>query len=132
MCNRFLIVLCSLIFLFTSVQAQQSADSLLQNPSVDSLTNQPARRVQFSGIDTVSGRVSQTLEQLTSDLNMVNGVLKRGLDTLEIHDELPAVARLLENIKSSIFGPEISPSLRGLNAAKVLLIQNEAKLDSWQ
>ncbi|ULQ53797.1 mechanosensitive ion channel family protein [Flavihumibacter fluvii] len=136
MCYRLLVVLYCLIFIVPPIKAQQPADSLLQNTLVDSLSHQlsidTAGQDPFFGMDSTSGKIAQSLEQLTTDLNMVNGVLKRGLDTVEIHDELPEVTRLLESIKLNIFGPDISPSLRGLNAAKVLLIQNAARLNGWQ
>lgn len=137
MLYRFSLFFIGFIWCFQPSFAQQEKDSasrLFSQDStiLDSLAPVRAMTDPFLGMDSLSSRLSKSLEELTTDLNKVNGVLKRGLDTLEIHDDLPQVQRLLESIKNNIYSTESSPNLRSLNAAKVLLLQNGAKLNGWQ
>lgn len=75
---RFLILFNCLFSLIFPVSAQQNPDKLLQAPQTDSTTsrqNTPARPKEdpFAGMDSVSNRIVQALEALTSDLNKVKG-----------------------------------------------------------
>lgn len=90
MCYRFFILFSCLYFIIFQVSAQQNPDKLLQAPQQDSSNyqqNTPANPKEdpFERMDSVSNRIVLALEELTSDLNKVNGVLKRGLDTIDIH-----------------------------------------------
>ncbi|KIC92721.1 mechanosensitive ion channel family protein [Flavihumibacter solisilvae] len=135
MATRF-ILLFIVLFLCRQLNGQQTPgnDSLLPRDSVppgDSVGRQLVTGERLSS-DSVSSQVVVKLEQLTSALNKVNGFLKRGLDTAEIHHELPRIRNLLDNIKTGLYSSEVPPNLRSLNASKTILTQAAAQLDGWQ
>lgn len=128
-----------LVFLICSVgqlNAQQSPDSTVSAGKGDSTKPvNPSDSTQTSlkyDADSASFLLVRKLEELTLGVNKVNAAMKRGLDTTDIHKELPNVKRLLELISASLYKQEFPLNLRSLNGSRVVLLQLEKQLGKWQ
>ncbi|MBZ5856355.1 mechanosensitive ion channel family protein [Flavihumibacter profundi] len=131
---RIFLAFFSLIVGFAPVFGQEIPDSLFKKADQDTITPllQKTALNPFTDTDTLSGKFFQDMEDLTRALNKVNSFLKRGLDTLEIHDYLPEVSRMIENVKGSLFSSDLPVTQRSLSTSRVILLQYASRLAVWQ
>ncbi|GAO43722.1 mechanosensitive ion channel family protein [Flavihumibacter petaseus] len=86
----------------------------------------------LTGNDSLSAQLVRKMEKLTADMNQINSVLLRGLDTTEISENLPGIRGTLQKLKQNLYDKEIHLNLRSLSAERVIVHQSLSQLTEWQ
>jgi len=82
--------------------------------------------------DTIITDVVERVENITQLLNKVNNTLRRGFDTTEIAEELPASENLVRTLNSSNLNNHRLVNIRSLYALQVILQEMEEVHGKWQ
>lgn len=82
--------------------------------------------------DTSVAIIITRLETYTLMLNQVMSTLRRGLDTAEISESIPLIDSAMRVVKKDMTGFGSTNNVHDLYTNRVLLVQLERKLDSWQ
>ena len=85
----------------------------------------------LNGADTSINSLLQLTEQYIGSFNQINNSLKQGLDTVDISEQLPSVARRLEKIQT-LTNTRKSSTLRYLFVLRDNLDHIQDKLKGWQ
>ncbi|MDB5111261.1 MAG: hypothetical protein JWR67_2375 [Mucilaginibacter sp.] len=85
----------------------------------------------FNKSDTSINKLLQKLEQYNATFNQVNNNLSGGLDTADISQQLPAVARWINRIKA-MANTQKSSTLRYLFVLRDNLDHIQTRLEGWQ
>src|SRR5689334_7222792 len=80
---------------------------------------------QRSERDTIITDVVERVESITQMLNKVNNTLRRGFDTTEIAEELPASENLIKTLNSNSLNDHRLMNIRSLYALHVILQEME-------
>lgn len=87
---------------------------------------------QRSERDTIITDVVERVENITQMLNKVNNTLRKGFDTTEIAEELPASESLIRTLNSSNLDDHRIMNIRSLYALQVILQEMEEVHEKWQ
>lgn len=82
--------------------------------------------------DTSVAIIITRLETYTLMLNQVMSTLRRGLDTVEISESIPLIDSSMKVVKRDMAAIGSTNNVHDLYTNRVLLVQLERKLDSWQ
>ncbi|PWV50433.1 mechanosensitive ion channel family protein [Chitinophaga sp. S165] len=82
--------------------------------------------------DTSVAIIITRLETYTLMLNQVMSTLRRGLDTVEISESIPLIDSSMKVVKRDMAASGSTNNVHDLYTNRVLLVQLERKLDSWQ
>ncbi|QHS62426.1 mechanosensitive ion channel family protein [Chitinophaga agri] len=82
--------------------------------------------------DTSVAIIITRLETYTLMLNQVMSTLRRGLDTVEISESIPLIDSAMRVVKQDMTAIGSTNNVHDLYTNRVLLVQLERKLDSWQ
>lgn len=82
--------------------------------------------------DTSVAIIISKLETYTLMLNQVMSTLRRGLDTAEISESIPLIDSSMKVVKRDMTAIGSTNNVHDLYTNRVLLVQLERKLDSWQ
>jgi small-conductance mechanosensitive channel len=82
--------------------------------------------------DTSVAIIISKLETYTLMLNQVMSTLRRGLDTVEISESIPLIDSSMKVVKRDMTAIGSTNNVHDLYTNRVLLVQLERKLDSWQ
>jgi len=136
---RLILTLISLL-LCVHIQAQKSqpvSTKPLDSAALSKIISQQVK-------DTASGKsvikLSDTsvaiiitrLETYTLMLNQVMSTLRRGLDTVEISESIPVIDSSMLVVKQDMTAIGSTNNVHDLYTNRVLLVQLQRKLDSWQ
>ncbi|MGZ3812284.1 MAG: hypothetical protein ACXVJN_11100 [Mucilaginibacter sp.] len=112
-------------------QAKKKKPKNLRESARKSMHSRDSLFQAISKNDTSISSLLQRVQQYTTTFNQINNSLAEGLDTVEVHEELPAVVKRIGKIQT-LANTRKSSTLRYLFVLRDNLDRAQDQLEGWQ
>ncbi len=132
----FLIALLVSANLFAQNQNSTAPPKPIDSATLSKIISQQVKDTSGKSVirlsDTSVAIIITRLETYTLMLNQVMSTLRRGLDTAEISESIPLIDSSMKVVQKDMTAIGSTNNVHDLYTNRVLLVQLERKLDSWQ